>query len=106
MVKAISVQDFKDLQDSGDDYQLIDVREIHEFEEANLGGLHIPLADLPNQLDKVATDKKVIFHCKSGGRSAMACQIIQSKVPKARAYNLAGGIKAWAAKFDSSLTIS
>ena len=54
-------------------------------------------------LDKVSTDKKVIIHCRSGGRSGKA--ILQAQAVKGgyeNLYNLKGGILAWADEIDPS----
>ena len=51
-VPQISVTDFKRKQDAGEDIYLLDVREPHEFQIANLGGHLIPLGDLPSRVCK------------------------------------------------------
>lgn len=94
-MKEITVQELKQLKDSNADYQLIDVREEHEFDEANLGGHLIPLGDILNRSDEVSKDKKVVVHCRSGKRSATAIQALESNLGYNNLYNLKGGILAY-----------
>jgi rhodanese-related sulfurtransferase len=82
-----------------DNFQLIDVREPDEHAEFNIGGQLIPLAEIAQQLDKIATDKPVIIYCRKGIRSQIAIQRLQEKFPFTNLINLIGGTEAWKAKF-------
>lgn len=94
-MKEITVQELKQLKDTNADFQLIDVREEHEFEEANLGGHLIPLGDILNRANEVSKDKKVVVHCRSGKRSATAIQALEANHGYNNLYNLKGGILAY-----------
>ena len=94
-LKEISVKELYEWQVRGDDYQLIDVREPHEFEIANIGGELFPLALLSSVADKISREKKVVIHCKMGGRSAKAIRQLQEEFGFDNLYNLKGGIIAW-----------
>ncbi len=73
---------------------LVDVREPDEWEAAHIGGsVHIPLADLPLNLDEVPTGSPVYVICARGGRSAAAVEWLRSN--NVEAVNVAGGIHAW-----------
>jgi len=72
---------------------LIDVREPSEYNAAHIqGATLIPLAQL---LPEHVGTGKVVFQCKSGGRSHAACELILKANPQADVYNLTGGITAW-----------
>ncbi len=101
-MKEISVKELKEWQDNGADFQLIDVREPHEYDHGNMGGELIPLASVPSNIDKFARDKKVVVHCRSGARSANAIRFLEQKGYD-NLYNLAGGIIAWGEEIDPSL---
>lgn len=103
-MKEISVEELKQWQDSQKDFQLIDVREDAEYEVSNLGGLHIPLAQVPEQLDKVRKDIPVVVHCRSGKRSANAISYLEQQ-GYTNLSNLAGGILAWKANIDPSMDV-
>lgn len=103
VVKGISVEAFLELKESGEDYQLIDVREPFEFEIAEMGGELIPLATIAQNADRISKNKKVIVHCKAGKRSADAIKELQAIYGFDKLYNLEGGILAWAEKADTAL---
>jgi len=94
-MKEITVQELKELQNNGSDFQLIDVREQHEFDEANLNGLLIPLGEVLDRAEEITKDKKVIVHCRSGKRSATAIQALEQQNGYTNLYNLKGGILAY-----------
>ena len=102
-MKEITVQELKDLKDSGADFQLIDVREPHEFDICNLGGELIPMSDIPNQVDKIDKNKKVVVHCRSGKRSGDAIIWLERNHKFENLYNLKGGILAWSKEIDPSV---
>ena len=70
-MKELTVQELKTKIDSQEDFQLIDVREPFEYEICNLHGELIPMGVILNETEKIAKDKTVIIHCKSGGRSGI-----------------------------------
>jgi adenylyltransferase/sulfurtransferase len=85
----------KSLIDSSADFQLIDVREPYEFEEANINGHLIPLGEIPNRYNEINKDKQVIVQCRSGARSANAIHFLEQNFGFTNLYNLEGGILAW-----------
>lgn len=75
--------------------QFVDVREPHERKARHIPGtIHIPLGELPRHLHRLDPDRPVIVHCKSGVRSAAACELL-AKMGFREVYNLRGGIDAW-----------
>ncbi|ELR73738.1 Sulfur carrier protein adenylyltransferase ThiF [Fulvivirga imtechensis AK7] len=102
-MKEITVQELKAMQDSGENFQLLDVREPHEYDIANLNGELIPMQQVPEAGDKIARDKKVVVHCRSGARSAQAIKFWESKHGLDNLYNLKGGILAWAREIDPEM---
>jgi len=105
-MKEITVLELKSLLDANADFQLIDVREVHEFEQANIGGEHIPMAEVPHHIERIQTTKQVVMHCRSGGRSGNIIQWLEKNHGFENLYNLKGGILAWAKEIDSSLEVS
>lgn len=103
IMKEISVSDLKQLIDSKADFQLIDVREVHEFDICNLQGELIPMGEVPDQVERINKDKQVVIHCRSGKRSGQIVQYLEKNHGFTNLYNLQGGILAWAAEIDSSM---
>ncbi|WP_316811589.1 HesA/MoeB/ThiF family protein [Pedobacter heparinus] len=58
-------------------YQLIDVREVYEYEEYNMGGLNIPLYDLSRHLSGLLHHEKIVFCCSVGTRSKIAMNLMK-----------------------------
>lgn len=102
-MKEITVSELKKLKDSKADFQLIDVREEHEVEICEIGGEHIPMGDVMDNLDKISKSKQVIIHCRSGARSGAICNTLENEGFN-NVYNLKGGIIAWANEIDPSVT--
>lgn len=102
-MKEVTVQELKTLIDSGADFQLIDVREPHEYDICNLGGELIPQGEIPHQVEKVSKDRQVIFQCRSGARSGNMVQWLEKNHGFTNLYNLKGGILAWAREIDTSM---
>ncbi len=103
-MKEITVEELKKLKDQGKDFQLIDVREEYELEICHIHGEHIPLAEIPNSIDKISRDKQVIIHCRSGSRSGNTIKWLEKNHNFDNLYNLKGGVLAWADQIDPSLT--
>ena len=90
----ITPQQLKDKIDSNADVLLIDIREDWERDAYNIGGLHIPMGELPSRLSEIPKDKDVILYCEKGIRSTIVIQRFES-LGFHNLINLSGGMKAW-----------
>ncbi len=85
---------------------LVDVRESDERREHGIipGTVHMPrgmlefYADpsLPYHRKELEPNRRIILHCASGGRSALAAELL-TRMGYANVAHLAGGIDAWRA---------
>ena len=98
---TISVTQLKEMLDARergeDDFVLIDVREPNEYEIVSIpGAILIPKGEFldGSALSKLPTDKRVILHCKVGGRSAEALAVVKG-AGFADATHVGGGVLAW-----------
>ena len=98
---TISVRDLKsmlDARDRGeDDFLLIDVREPGEFEIVAIpGAILIPKGDFldGSALSGLPTDKRIVLHCKVGGRSAEVLAVVKG-AGFSDAVHVGGGVLAW-----------
>lgn len=98
---VITVAELKQLIDSQQDFHLLDVREIEEYQQHHIADSHlIPLAYLENNLHQLPRDKMMIIYCRHDGRSQHALlQLKQVGFDKVR--YLKGGIVAWEADNNS-----
>jgi molybdopterin/thiamine biosynthesis adenylyltransferase/rhodanese-related sulfurtransferase/molybdopterin converting factor small subunit len=103
-LKEITAKELYDWQVKGEKFQLIDVREPHEFDIVNIGGELIPLGTVGENSDRIARDRKVVVHCKVGGRSAKAIRELQEKFGFTNLYNLKGGILSYIDEVQPELT--
>ncbi|MGH7468173.1 MAG: molybdopterin-synthase adenylyltransferase MoeB [Longimicrobiales bacterium] len=84
----------------GDALELIDVRELAEWQVARIANARlVPLATLPSAYATLDPERDVVVHCKSGGRSARAVQQLRAAGFR-RVWNLAGGIQRWSTEVD------
>ena len=107
LMKSISVVELKALLDQNQDLALIDVRNPAEVEVAVIAGSElIPLSTLESdevieRIQAIAASRTVYVHCKLGGRSAKAVELLASH--GIDAVNVEGGIDAWSEQIDPSV---
>jgi adenylyltransferase/sulfurtransferase len=104
-VDEISAADVNTQRERGDDLLLLDVREPDEYATAHIGGaVLVPLGELEQRLGELAQwqQRRVVVVCKTGARSARACELLRSH-GFAEVENLAGGIEAWSLTVDPAI---
>jgi len=98
-----TVLDLKRAVDTGKDPFILDVREPQEFQICRIpGSVLIPLGQVGSKVDEIAAaaeGRPIVVHCKMGGRSAKAVQLLRQRGIE-RAKNLKGGILAWIDQVD------
>lgn len=92
-IKEITTYELEKWISNGEDIQIIDVREHIEYEQINIGAHLIPLGDVLQRAHEIQRNKKVVVHCKLGGRSAKAIRQLE-ELGFENLYNLKGGIIA------------
>jgi adenylyltransferase/sulfurtransferase len=102
-VAEIAPLEVKAKLDRGENFQLIDVREPHEWQIGHIEGAKpIPLGELPKRVNELDSAVEIVAHCKSGMRSAKACDFLRQAGFK-KVSNMTGGILAWSDKVDPSI---
>jgi adenylyltransferase/sulfurtransferase len=100
---VIDPVEVKQKLDRGDDFVLIDVREPHEYQIASIPGAKlIPLGELPKRLNELDKNADIVAHCKVGGRSQQAVDLMKQNGFKS-VRNMTGGITAWSDKVDPTV---
>ena len=100
-MKTISVEALKAKMDAGEKINLVDVREPHEHEAFNIGGILLPLGKVQGLETDDIDDLKnetVYVYCRSGNRSGQACLMLEPHGFK-DIVNVSGGMLAWQEKF-------
>ena len=97
-MESITTTELRTLLNGNFDGLLIDVREPDEYAAAHIEGSRlIPLKTLPAELGNLPTDREILIHCKAGGRSARAVQLLLDH-GFTRVKNVSGGMDAWLAE--------
>ena len=82
---------------------IIDVREPYELEICRVGDAqHIPMRQIPEQLDALPKDKHLMILCHAGGRSRRVTEFLRSRGYN-NVSNIAGGIDAWAETIEPGM---
>jgi len=103
-MEEITATELKQRMDSGDDLQIIDVREPNEYQTARIPGTTlIPLGEVVGRRGEIDESRETVVHCKGGVRSAKAIEALQRAGFKGRLLNLKGGITAWSNEVDPSV---
>lgn len=103
-IKEITPEELYNWQVTGEAFQIIDVREQHEYDIVNIGAELIPLSTVAANADRISKNQKVVVHCKMGGRSAKAIRELEEKFGFENLYNLKGGILRWIDEVQPELT--
>ena len=100
---VIDAVELKNKLDRGDSFLLIDVREPHEYQIARIPGARlIPLGELPKYLSELDPDADIVAHCKTGGRSQKAVDLLKANGFQ-HVRNMTGGIAAWSDRVDPTV---
>jgi molybdopterin/thiamine biosynthesis adenylyltransferase/rhodanese-related sulfurtransferase len=106
-VTQITPLQLKKRLDAGDDLQIVDVREPHEWEISNLedlGAFLVPQNEILEHMGDLDMTRDIVVMCRSGARSANVIRELQKHGFK-RLLNLEGGINEWAREVDGRLPI-
>ena len=102
-MKSISPLELKAMMDSGVEFQLIDIRDDYEYNICCIGGEKINMYSIPDNIDKISRNNKVIIYCRTGVRSGNIAKFLEESFSFDNVYNLDGGIMKWRDDVDSSL---
>ncbi|GAB2693414.1 rhodanese-like domain-containing protein [Paenibacillus thermoaerophilus] len=92
--KDILPHDVQKRLERGEVLSLLDVREQDEWESGHIpGARHIPLGALGFRHKELDPHKETIVICRSGNRSGLACEFLESMGYKV--FNMQGGMSRW-----------
>ncbi len=102
-IPTITVGELDARRRRGEDLDLVDVREPHEWDIARIDGARLaPLSRFAEALRTFDSARDVVLYCKSGVRSAKAVRQLQ-EIGFRRVWNLAGGILRWSEEIDPTV---
>ncbi len=101
----VTPREVKAMQDRGEKFRLIDVRELDEWNTVKIEGAELlPLSEFQQKAGTILDDQdeKIVLYCHHGMRSARAQGYLKSQ-GYADVLNLAGGIDAWAREVEPGM---
>ena len=100
MLTKISMADFYEKYQN-EHIDLIDVREVHEFQAGHApGAKNLPLSTLEQGYKELKPDQEYYIICQGGVRSASACQFLSAQGLKVT--NVEGGMNHWPGEVESA----
>lgn len=104
-MKELSQDQWKTQLNKTRDAQILDVRTTEEFEEGYVPNAKLIDIKQPQQfmdeVNKLDKSKSYFIYCRSGARSAQACQIMD-QLGFEKTYNLLGGFMKWEGEKNTS----
>jgi len=101
-VKSMEVEALKAKRDAGEPLQLLDVRESEERKRACIEGSRRLDKETSDNIETLAKDTMLVFHCHHGVRSQSAAAYFRGR-GFTNVHNLIGGIDAWSERIDPSV---
>jgi adenylyltransferase/sulfurtransferase len=102
----ITVIELREIIDKQPDLQLIDVREDNEFAEGKIEKAKlIPLGQIVGRMSEIDDAKTAYILCRAGKRSATAIQQLKNAGYQGKLVNIIGGMLAWSAKIDPTISV-
>lgn len=99
-IKEVTIDQVAGMQNTKEDFMLIDVREDSEWAAGHAqGALHMGRGIIERDIENTVPDKqtKLVLYCGGGYRSALAADSLQ-KMGYTNVWSLAGGWRAWSEK--------
>ncbi|ALS23733.1 rhodanese domain-containing protein [Paenibacillus naphthalenovorans] len=97
--KEMKPQEVKQRLERGEALTILDVREDNEWESGHIpGARHIPLGLLGQRHTELDPEKETIVVCRSGNRSGLACEMLESFGYKVM--NMPGGMMEWTGEVE------
>jgi rhodanese-related sulfurtransferase len=96
-ISEIKPAELRHMQQAGEDFTLIDVRERDEQAKGTIpGAVNLPRGILERDIDQITTDKdrKLVLYCAGGFRSALAALNLK-KMGFRNVISLSGGYRGW-----------
>ncbi len=96
-IEEITPATLKSMQQSGQDFTLIDVRDKEDADKGMIpNAVNVSRGTLEYKIDEVTTDKnrKIVLYCGGGSRSALAAASLK-KMGFESVISLAGGYRGW-----------
>lgn len=98
MDEEVTAEELKSLLDADREVRLVDIRNPTAFDRGHIPGSdNIPFAELPQRVEELDGDDRVVTICPLGESSIQAARLIESYegTTDATVESLAGGLQGW-----------
>lgn len=103
--ESISPSELKERLKDGEKVNLIDVREVWEYETAHLEGAKLlPLSEFNEWIGDLKPEEEIVVMCHHGIRSANVCMFLLRNGFE-KVINLDGGIDLWSKEVDANVPL-
>ena len=103
LYESISPTELNQRLQNGENINLIDVRELWEYETANLEGAKLlPLSQFNEWIGDLKPEGEIVVMCHHGIRSANVCMFLLRNGFE-KVINLDGGIDLWSKEVDANV---
>ncbi|MGY3717715.1 rhodanese-like domain-containing protein [Sutcliffiella cohnii] len=98
-MKTMTAIEVENAIKNGEQLNIIDVREVEEVSSGKIPtATNIPLGLLEFRMHELDKSKEYVVVCRSGGRSANGCRLLEQHGFKV--INMNGGMLAWEGKVE------
>ena len=101
----MSPKEAKELLNTETEFKILDVRENYEHDQCNISCMHIPMAEIKNNIDGLKKIKKIAVMCRSGKRAEAVANWLEKEHYFQNLIVIEGGILNWKEQIDPSLEI-
>lgn len=94
-INLLTVNELKNLIDSGEDILILDVRNNREWNQGHISeATHLYVGYIEKEANKLPKNKPIVVICKTGNRASFGASVL-AKAGFRRVYNCLGGMDAW-----------
>lgn len=104
-MQFISALELHQAMQKGQDYKIIDIRELYEYNSCNIGSFHIPMDQICTRTAELPKDINIVIMCRSGKRAEAVANLLRTDYSMTNIYILDGGILAWKEQIDATLDL-
>lgn len=105
MDEEITAEELKSLLDADSEVRLVDIRNPSAFDQGHIPGSdNIPFSELPQRIEELDGDDRVVTICPLGESSIQAARLIESYegTSDATVESLANGLQGWEYDLETS----
>ena len=104
-MKTICPKECKDRIAKGENLEIIDIRELYEYNQCNIGSRHIPMSEIIEKHKELDAKNQIVILCRSGKRAEAVANLLECETQFKEVWIVEGGIIAWKERVDPTLNI-